>query len=374
MPEYSWDIYICSSLLFFLFIISRPGFNLLQWPAWANVSAPHSEQPDADTNYIWESTNMSCVPWRAKYTVNTTWEEGTRKLQYTAEPVSQLTNIRNTPMIGEANHDSWTRDVNYMALFESLVVALSGNYSSLVSPSVGSHYASNDTYTLDNGTVVGMDPAMVTFNGDHWNDPSRQFGANETIIGDTRFNLNSAVFVPANNSALASAFVNSSAPKIYLTQDSLNDALFNITMSVSVSTHLWPMQTSALLVQYYNTYSFSHPNVLLLPYGLSLLVAIPFLMTGAWALWKNGVPAQDGGIIQLLSTTTGSRSLERTAAAGCLGGEGNVPRELSEMRIRFGEVVSSGLEAKGGGIVRRAGFGIDEEIVPLKRSNVYGYS
>jgi hypothetical protein len=343
------------------------------WPKLKDVDAGYASQPDADSNYIWESTNVTCTPWRGTYTVNTTWQEGTRSLRYAVEPIEQLTNIRNAPMMGDKSHNAWTRDVNIMSIFESLVTSLTGNYSSMVGPDVGPHANSSLKFELDNGTVVDLDGVNVVFQGEHWNHPEREFGANGTIIGDTRFNRNANIFVASNNSAQQTMV---SGPDIHLSPDDLNDALFNITMSTAIATNLWPVDTSSTILQYHNTYAFHPQKVLLLPYGLSLIVAIPFLLIGAWALWSNGVPAADGGIIQLLCTTTGSRMLERTAAAGCLGGDGNVPRELSEMKIRFGEIVGSGsdLGSKNGAVVKRAGFGVESELGPLRKGEAYGYS
>jgi hypothetical protein len=121
-------------------------------------------------------------------------------------------------------------------------------------------------------------------------------------------------------------------------------------------------------------------------------------------------------------TTTGQTKIEDVVGAGCLGGEEDVPNEMKRIRVRFGEMVESEsilpiakptntLEEandsiaetmtgardldtsddvervgtridsagqcsgmKRHGPVRRAGFGLLEETMPLEKSVSYGRS
>jgi hypothetical protein len=107
---------------------------------------------------------------------------------------------------------------------------------------------------------------------------------------------------------------------------------------------------------------------LIIPYFLSLLLALPLLAIGGLALRHNGVSAIDGGFTQLITTSTGSATLQRLAAGCCLGGEKDVTEALKELKIRFGELV--GEEKRG--VVKRAGFGTEEETVPLVKGKMYG--
>jgi hypothetical protein len=86
------------------------------------------------------------------------------------------------------------------------------------------------------------------------------------------------------------------------------------------------------------------------------------------ALHQNGVTAVDGGFIQLVATSTGSATLDKIAAGSCLGGSEGAPKELLELKVRFGELIGEEKE----GEARRAGFGIDEETVPLVKGGLYG--
>lgn len=101
---------------------------------------------------------------------------------------------------------------------------------------------------------------------------------------------------------------------------------------------------------------------------------MPFILLGLWALRHNGVSAIDGGFIQLVTTTTGSKALNREAAAGSLGGQENIPEGLQNLKIRFGELRNKTKYELGGrgGEFRRAGFGIEDEIAPLTKGESYG--
>ena len=47
-----------------------------------------------------------------------------------------------------------------------------------------------------------------------------------------------------------------------------------------------------------------------------------------------------------------------------------MPKELQDLKIRFGELIGVGDDGKGG--TRRAGFGTEDEVVPLSRGTRYG--
>lgn len=125
---------------------------------------------------------------------------------------------------------------------------------------------------------------------------------------------------------------------------------------------------------YFNAYRFSKPESLILPYGFGLLSSLPFILLGLWALHSNGVSAIDGGFIQLISTTTGSKELKTQAAAGSLGGRESIPIGLQNLKIRFGELKNKTKYEVGGmgEEVRRAGFGTEDEVAPLTKGANYG--
>ena len=96
---------------------------------------------------------------------------------------------------------------------------------------------------------------------------------------------------------------------------------------------------------------------------------MPFLLIGFNSLRLNGVSAISDSFLQILMTTSSSKTLQKAAIGGCLGGEQNIPRDLKELEVRFGELVKSD-ERKS--IIRRAGLGTEDEVVPLRRGVAYG--
>jgi hypothetical protein len=175
------------------------------------------------------------------------------------------------------------------------------------------------------------------------------------------------------------------APLISATQDLLNAMLANITVSaIPHFNAVWTTRADVTTETTINIYAFSRPANVILPYTLALALALPCLALGLLALRANGVPAVDGGFVQLLATTRGtSETVDRLAAGACLGGEHNVPRALKRLRLRYGELLvggsstppldlglESGEHARGGqrgacAVRRRAGFGTDGEVGPL---------
>lgn len=133
---------------------------------------------------------------------------------------------------------------------------------------------------------------------------------------------------------------------------------------------LWNTTANATFLTATNVYSFSQPLNLIIPYFLSLFLAVPFLAVGMLALFRNGVSAIDGSFMQIITTSTGSAILDRAAAGGCLGGNESFPQELKDLKIRFGEFIGR----DDPGMVKRAGFGVDSEVTELRKGTSYGIS
>lgn len=74
--------------------------------------------------------------------------------------------------------------------------------------------------------------------------------------------------------------------------------------------------------------------------------------------------------MQIIATSTGSAILDRAAAGGCLGGDESIPQELKDLEIRFGEII----DREEPGRIKRAAFGIENEITALKKGDNYGIS
>lgn len=100
-----------------------------------------------------------------------------------------------------------------------------------------------------------------------------------------------------------------------------------------------------------------------MPYGLSLGLTLLSIVFGLNALRLNGISATDGGFLQIMMTTTGDTEMSRKVQAGSLGGSGNAPKELLELKVRFGELVCGEGTASG----KKYGFGTTEETEVLLR-------
>jgi hypothetical protein len=188
---------------------------------------------------------------------------------------------------------------------------------------------------------------------------------NKTIIDMTEFNTNL-------NYDLGDE-AGGSGPNYDITQDHLNQALFNLTLAIGYQIGYWNISTIISTTQMVNKYTFATPRNFYIPYGLLLILSIPILVLAMISLYQNGVPAEDGGFVQVLMTTRGNKDLDRLAASGCLGGSNNVPEALKDMKLRFGALVSVESESTGevDGIVR-AGFGGRGEVQPLRKNVKYG--
>jgi len=189
--------------------------------------------------------------------------------------------------------------------------------------------------------------------------------------------------------------------------DMANELLINTTISALALNQRFDI-VNGTETRTFNVYRFENKLAFFLPYGLSLALAIPILSLGLVALYvqNHGVSAISGGFMQLLMTTTGRGSLEAVImrGSGTLGGYENVSEELRGMEVRFGELVEvsgddiketdtllsghdglidvrnddssqSGVGTTSGterfedsvSVVRRAGFGTVDEVVPLRK-------
>ena len=180
---------------------------------------------------------------------------------------------------------------------------------------------------------------------------------NGTIVDSTRFNTAFGKF----------SILDSSPPFFEMTRDMMNEYLLNMTISMMLSCGRWDTTANATRWASIKVYEFSKQLSLILPYFISMGIALPFILAGMWAPLKNGVSAMDGSFTQIITTSTGNAILDNAAAGGCLGGEESAPKELKDSKIRFGEFIGR----EDPGRIRRAGFGAEGEILPMKGVN-YG--
>lgn len=129
-----------------------------------------------------------------------------------------------------------------------------------------------------------------------------------------------------------------------------------MTLAAIYTFDFWRANVSATETQYQNVYSFSPQRVLVLPYTICLLVALPFLVLGWKSLRLNGVPAIDASFLQVLINTNGSKALRSATAGGCSDGSDKIPKELLDMKIQYSDLIAED------GAFKWAGLGTEDEV------------
>lgn len=333
------------------------------------ISISNNTGNSTEAKVIVSEENTICAPGRAKYTVNNIWENNVHKRNFTREPIDRLVNLalatrdgavlvpnfslNRTRVYGTAPAN-WTkatldiyRDNNMMAILSAMMSWLHGDFQASL--------AQLDNDNTRNVTFMKAWHEAVFFEREEgvlFSDGAQ----NKTVVDNTRFN---SVFAE---------FQGNNEPLFNITADMLNEYVFNATTSVMAVYGRWNTTANATTFTTLNVYSFSEPLNLIIPYFLTLLVSVPFVVMGCLALMKNGVSATDGGFMQLITTNTGSAIIDKAAAGGCLGGDESAPQELKDLEIRFGEFV--GRDEPGR--IKRAGFGVDSELTSLTKGAKYG--
>ena len=146
-----------------------------------------------------------------------------------------------------------------------------------------------------------------------------------------------------------------------LTEAALNELLSNITFSL-MALDLWTDNITVNATIYRNTYAFSRPINLVLPYVLCLAFGLAIVVLGVSALWQNGVPATEG-FMQIMMATRGPTEMERLVVEHELVDAKKASKELKSLRVRYGGLMlENGVEGK-----RVWGFGTAEETVSLRK-------
>jgi hypothetical protein len=129
--------------------------------------------------------------------------------------------------------------------------------------------------------------------------------------------------------------------ELNITEASLNELLTNVTLS-TMSLGIWKQPTLVTTTEYRNTYHFSRPMNLILPYSLCLGIGIIIIILGLWSLYQNEIPAADGSFLQIVMAIKGGTKLEELVIKQGLVGSTEASKELKELKVRFGELVSDG--------------------------------
>jgi hypothetical protein len=123
------------------------------------------------------------------------------------------------------------------------------------------------------------------------------------------------------------------------TEDLLNELVYNINLS-ALSLGTWEKDVPVTTTSYRNTHQFSHRNNLVMPYSICLGVAMIFAIVALWSLHQNGIPAADGGFLQVMMATRGGTQMERLVLKHRNMAVEDISKELGDLKVRYGELVS----------------------------------
>jgi hypothetical protein len=142
-----------------------------------------------------------------------------------------------------------------------------------------------------------------------------------------------------------------------MTEDTINEFLANVTIS-ALSLDTWFANVTVNNTEFRNVYRFSFPVNLVVPYATCLAATLIFVIIGIHALMLNGVPATDGGFLQILMTTAGDTVLNRAAAEASRTNNG-ATKESLDIKVRYAKLNK--------GSASGVGFGTVEETTALER-------
>jgi hypothetical protein len=304
----------------------------------------------------WQVQGIKCTPSSAVYAVDFTYRAGVRTISHSAKYTGSL----------DGRMRGVVTDGRSSLLVPAVVdgVVASNHYAvitALLEPLQGSHNMSrHGTFTYRPGG--GLSETAWPCCESRLLAPTKSFDdqiANTPLVGspgniavDTRFNTQRDNYTRQQ----------ADGPVFDTTKELLNEALFNLTISLALQLDYWNTTVTISTTEFINVYSFSNPKQLIVPYLACLLTSFPFLVLGLLSIRLNGVAAIQGGFLQVLMTTIGSETLKKAATGSSLGGDENVPNKLEKLRIRFGELIGGDNRDD----VRRAGFGTEDEIIPLR--------
>ncbi|CAN9374451.1 unnamed protein product [Alternaria alternata] len=288
--------------------------------------------PGAGIHVIIPTTETVCRPKIVKHHVNITHAGGAQHVSHTIEEDIYIPPY--TPRFDGFNgsFEQWAQLSDALMIYRDFARNLNQSGINFIRSDFIDNSMSNETtpHTNENGTVVETCVLKVD---------TMQVG----VDGWTPF-----VKPPPTEIWPISVFEQRlhEGDKLYqcpaFDLDMANELLINTTISALALNQRFDTVNGTETLNF-NAYRFENKLAFFLPYGLSLVLAIPILVLGFVALYaqNHGVSAISGGFLQLLMTTTGRTSLEAmvTRGSGTLGGYENVSKELREMEVRFGELI-----------------------------------
>ncbi|KAF2464849.1 uncharacterized protein BDR25DRAFT_346417 [Lindgomyces ingoldianus] len=248
----------------------------------------------------------------------------------------------NAPFVASPENLDDLRAENLIVLIDSLVTPLTGSVICILDPPSG------PTITLRNVTTPtgeNLETAQARVQ-----NCGVEFNSTNNLIQQTQFNTNREK-------------QNSTVSDIQISEDMLNNALVNITLSAMNRLNQYSTRADVMQQVFQNVFDFENKLRLILPYFLTFGVALPFMVVGLVSLSKNGGPAPDEGFLGTIVGTAGSGKLGGAAERVFYGfgaREGVAERRLKDLRIQYG-----GLDGGNGRL--RPAYGAEDEVQPLMR-------
>lgn len=319
------------------------------------------------------------IPSRADYTVLTTYKDNVRSLEVNIDESSIETLMPAPPSIIDVDREkpNFTlplnsavapilRDANLYSIITPVMKTISGSFNATFvtrADNTPSFHNDSDSFDYYNFTTT-FPPYDRSINpDDFFHNSTNDY---MTILPIAQYF--SGVHI---SPSLSNISVNNGGLFI-INETSINAMLQDVVLSIiSYQPNNWTTKVNQTRNEIRNIYTFSRPLNLFLPYGLMLLGTLCAMAFGFYALRSNGVPATDGGFLQLFTTAQRSEIVDRIARGGCLGGEENVSTALKDLKIQFGELVET-VDNSEIAVLSTAGFGTEHEVRPLNRERIYG--
>ncbi|OAL55276.1 hypothetical protein IQ07DRAFT_627422, partial [Pyrenochaeta sp. DS3sAY3a] len=291
---------------------------------------------------------LVCKPVSVAYALNVSYKKGFRELNYTKRDSRPLQPIQGrTFSYNKTTSEDDSRSTTYLDDKQQWVSRIQETLWTWTEWSILTATLGTLNFYCDTATPRGLGYGDVDF--------TLPNGTTTDGVGVTSYRCNTSTSSLLARSTFNTQRYNDTSGVSYefnpedwtINEQSINDYLTNVTIS-TLSLDLGRNKTAVNVTEYRTIYEFSAPLNLIVPYALSYAIALAFVTIGIWSLHQNGVPAIDGGFLQVMSSTVGRTQMEDLVIASQRsGGKGGKNQDLLDMKIRYGELVDEGGEGTG---------------------------
>jgi hypothetical protein len=340
---------------------------------------------DNTTYIVAEVTTQKCKTLSALFELTLSYAGKEQLVEYSVsdhQPSQFTFGVLRQPGKKMTN-ETWKAEVEETIMGWNVFALLDSSMSSLVwawndSIYLDAEFLSHTTYTLPGGkavklqavsqrtastaTLVNLGMSKSPLINSQSTSPVRIYRICWLILLLADAQLQSSIFNSARNNNMNKEFM---PPRdLNLSEAMLNQFLANVSIS-AISLGTWRRLTPVNITKDRNVYIFSSPKSLIIPYAIALGLSLLCNILGIWALATNGEAAENGGFLQIMTTTRGNTEMDRAARKINHVREGGLEKELLDLKIRYGEMVE-GCGACEGVEKTMSGFGTIKETVALK--------